>query len=274
MATSTSIPYVDVSGNLKLTRGKEKKQQYCMYSQETKCSDRCPKFGNWETNGVDSSTQKNKRTITICDVTYDVGIADISLFDERGYAADTTAPGVPTNASETVTGSNVAFSWTPSTDNVMTTGYNFRYGTTSDLSEATATALTAASHSLTSVADGVHYWQVQAVDKAGNKSAWTEAKSFTVDVTAPSVPANLAETVTGANVAFTWDVSTDNVALAGYDFRYGTTSDLSEATPTALTTNSHSLESLSAGTYYWQVRAVDAKGNTSAWASAESFVVE
>ena len=82
------------------------------------------------------------------------------------------------------------------------------------------------------------------------------------------------ETVTGANVAFTWTASTDNVGVTGYNFRSGATSDLSGETPTALVTNSHSLESLTAGTYYWQVRAVDAKGNTSAWASAESFVVE
>lgn len=272
--TSTNIPYVDVMGHLKLTRGKVKKQQNCMYSPAEKCGDWCPKFGDWVGNGVDSTTQKNKHKITICDIEYDVGIADLSLIDERAYVADTAAPSVPGTLAETVTGSNVAFSWTPTTDNVMTTGYNFRYGTTSDLSAATATALTAASHSLSTIADGVYYWQVQAVDKAGNKSAWTEARSFTVDVTAPSVPATLAETVTDDDVAFTWAVSTDNIALAGYDFRSGATEDMSAETATRVTVAEHSLTALASGTYYWQVRAVDAKGNTSAWATAESFIIE
>ena len=115
-----------------------------------------------------------------------------------------------------------------------------------------------------------------AVDAAGNTSAASAAVAGTVaDVTAPSVPTNLAAATGPGGVGLTWTASTDDVAVSGYVVYRGTTagfeadaaSQLAEIDGTA-----PSYTDLAApGTWYYRVAARDAAGNLSA-ASAEASV--
>ena len=129
---------------------------------------------------------------------------------------DTEAPDAPLNLSATVTFTNVLLAWFPASDNVGVTAYNvYQAGvlvaTTADL-KAYITGLTP----LTEFVFGV-----SAVDAAGNESLRTTLKVTSgpdeaPDVTAPTVPGNLAGTVASNSVLLTWDASTDDTQVKGY----------------------------------------------------------
>ena len=114
------------------------------------------------------------------------------------------------------------------------------------------------------------YYRVSAVDEAGN-TAWSGIQSLVVaDVTAPDTPVELAGIVDGSGVMLTWTASTDNVAVTGYQVRYGMTEALN-GDGTAVADNQYTLASLKEGVYYWQAAAVDAAGNISGWSEVQSF---
>lgn len=81
----------------------------------------------------------------------------------------------------------------------------------------------------------------------------------TVDTQPPSVPTGLAQTtVTSSSVGLTWNPSTDNVGVTGYDVlrngsKIGTTTTTSYTDPTVAPST----------TYQYSVEAFDAAGNTS-----------
>jgi len=96
----------------------------------------------------------------------------------------------------------------------------------------------------------------QAEDRFGNTGGGT-------DTTAPSIPSNLiASNTTDTSTNLSWNPSTDNVAVTGYDiYRNGTLLNTTNATSFAimgLTANT---------TYAFSVRAKDAAGNISALSS-------
>ena len=114
---------------------------------------------------------------------------------------------------------------------------------------------------VTGLPGGTSYLQLRAFDAAGNRSANTASVVVTIqgpDTTKPSVPTNLAASVQpGSSVVLTWNASTDNVGVTGYEvYRNGvlaTTVTSPTATLTGLTGNN-----------YYQVLAFDAAANTSA----------
>jgi chitodextrinase len=114
---------------------------------------------------------------------------------------------------------------------------------------------------------------VRARDNAGNVSAWSPVVVVTTaasggDTTAPTVPTGLAHsgvTQTGATVS--WTGSTDAVGVTKYQVRVNGVTLGDESTST-----SRALTGLTAGTAQsWDVRAGDAAGNWSAWATADTF---
>ena len=92
------------------------------------------------------------------------------------------------------------------------------------------------------------------------------SKDFTVKLAIPSVPGSLAATaVDHDSIRITFDASTGTVSR--YEYRYATSqSGLSSATwNSAGTSRSVTIDGLSANTlYYFQVRAVNADGNSAA----------
>ena len=194
------------------------------------------------TNGAGSASQSSSPTATV----------------KAAASTDTTAPAAPSGlAVGSKTQTSIALSWNPSTDNVGVTGYDLlvngsKVGTT-----------TSTSHTFTSLTCGTTYTLgVDAFDAAGNRSSVSSvvtATSACTDTSAPSVPSGLSiGSLTQTSIALSWNASTDNVGVTGYDLwvngsKVGTT-----------TSTSHTFTGLTCGTSYTLgVDAFDAAGNHS-----------
>jgi chitodextrinase len=156
---------------------------------------------------------------------------------------------------------SVAISWSASTDNVGVTGYDVLVGG-SPVGTVTGTA-----HTFEGLSCGMQYaLGVRARDAAGNVSAITAIQASTAacppgaDRTAPSVPTGLAVTsTTSTAIGLSWNASTDNVGVTGYDVL------VNGAQRATATGTSATLADLACGTSYTlAVRARDAAGNVSA----------
>ena len=96
---------------------------------------------------------------------------------------------------------------------------------------------------------------------------WLNSGAPEYDPIAPSVPTGLAATASGANtVALSWTAATDNIGVAGYEYRIG-----SGAAAPAGASTSTTVSGLTASTpYTFQVRSFDAAGNRSGWSTSAS----
>ncbi|NUR15257.1 MAG: choice-of-anchor D domain-containing protein [Dermatophilaceae bacterium] len=205
---------------------------------------------------------------------------------------DSAAPSTPTGLTATQTGaSDVALSWTASTDDWYVAGYQVldngvpiariggSFGTAGD---STSTFTVPTSYALTNVAAGAHSFTVEALDNAsplgpgatdvekvgagignpyGNLSAPSNAAAVTQqDVTKPTVPGGVSVKVTGSDVAVTWTASTDDVGVTGYRvYRDGV-----QVADVAATATSYTDTGVAPGTYGYTVDATDAAANRSA----------
>ena len=178
-------------------------------------------------------------------------------------SSDTTPPTAPTGLVATAASANeIDLSWSAASDNVAVTQYKvFRNGAGIALTSGT----TYRDAMLQPATDYGYY--VVAYDAAGNASpasttaaAKTYATTSSVDTTPPTVPMGLTATVASSTqVNLSWNPSTDNVAVAGYDvYRDGY--------PIAVTTATQYQDTgLDVGTSYsYTVDAYDAAGNVSA----------
>ena len=97
------------------------------------------------------------------------------------------------------------------------------------------------------------------------RSTWR----VTNDVTPPTVPGNLvAAAASATEVDLSWDPSTDNVAVTGYEAQVSTDNNNWSAAGTTTTATTLAVQGLTASTlYYFRVRAHDAVPNNSAWSS-------
>jgi chitodextrinase len=179
-------------------------------------------------------------------------------------SGDSQVPSTPSSLTGTaVSATRVDLSWTASTDNVGVTGYEvFRNGA---LLGTTGTRTNYSDNGAS--ASTTYNYQVRALDAAGNRSGFSTTATVTtpapIDTQAPTVPANLTATAAGTSqVNLSWSASTDNVGVTGYEiYRDG-------ALLTTKTGTTHSDTTVSAGTSYsYQVRALDAAGNRSAFGS-------
>ena len=134
---------------------------------------------------------------------------------------------------------------------------------------------------------GTYYFCVEAVDAAGNTSDCSPTLAITYDSTAPTGLANLSP-IDGAYVttaglsSIDWTTAIDTSTPISYYYE----SSHSSAVNTDGSFVSHVYQSgalsssmiPSAGTpegvYYWHVRAVDAAGNSTAWASPWKITVD
>ena len=201
----------------------------------------------------------------------------------RVAAGDTTAPSAPTGLTATASGSNVALSWTASTDNVGVTGYTvhrssttgFTPSTTTKVADVTGTTFTDAARPA-----GTWFYRVVANDAAGNVSGASAQASATVapssDTTAPTAPTGLTATASGSNVGLSWAASTDNVGVAGYTVHRSSTTGFTPSATTKVadvTGTTFTDAARPAGTWYYRVTANDAAGNVSAASAQASATV-
>jgi len=118
--------------------------------------------------------------------------------------------------------------------------------------------------SITGLTQGTLYTMtVQAVDAANNPSGWATLNVTTTDTQAPTTPTGLvASSLTPNGFTLSWNASADNIGVTGYEVAKNGTS-LGTASGT-----SRSIPGLIPSTLYvMTVRALDAAGNASGWAT-------
>lgn len=179
--------------------------------------------------------------------------------ENGGSGGDTEAPTAPTNlTASNITETTADLSWDASSDNVGVTGYDVYQGLT-NIGTVTGTAA-----SITGLTASTSYtFSVKAKDAAGNESASSNTANFTTpsgaDIQAPTAPNSLAASnVTQTTVDLSWNASSDNVGVTGYDVYQGA-NNVANVTGT-----STQITGLTASTSYsFTVYARDAAGNIS-----------
>ena len=171
---------------------------------------------------------------------------------------DTEAPSVPSNvAISNITTFSVDISWNASTDNTETTSYDvFVDGNLEKNTTNLSTTITGLNSNTS------YSFTVLAKDIANNLSAQSTAVNATtlVDSEAPTVPANIViSNETGVSFKITWNASTDNSAVTGYDVYID--GNLNNSTSETTSTIAGLANST---TYGVQVLAKDAVNNQSA----------
>jgi Zn-dependent metalloprotease/chitodextrinase len=184
-----------------------------------------------------------------------------------GATADTQAPSNPAGlAASNITQTTVDLSWNASSDNVGVTGYDVYQGA-SNLGTVVGT-----SAQITGLTASTAYtFSVRARDAAGNVSGASNTVNVTTsaspDTQAPSNPTSLAASnVAETTVDLSWNASTDNVGVTGYDVYQGA---INLGTVTGTSTQ---ITGLTASTAYsFSVRARDAAGNVSGASNTVNF---
>jgi chitodextrinase len=180
--------------------------------------------------------------------------------------SDTAAPSTPTNFQVTgAASSSISVSWTASTDNVGVTGYGlYKAGVLTGSATGTSTTFNGLPCNTSQTL------AVDAIDAAGNRSGKATLTASTSacpsDTTAPSTPTGLAQTGSSqTSVSLSWNASTDNVGVSGYNVYRGSALDGTS------TTTTYTSGSLTCGTAYsFAVQAKDTAGNVSGQSTALS----
>ena len=140
---------------------------------------------------------------------------------------DTTAPTISGRTATNITGSSAQITWTtnePATSRVEY-GLTTAYGSSTTLDP---TLVTAHSVALTGLAPNTTYnYRVRSIDAAGNERVSANSTFKTAaaaDTVPPSTPTGLTATaVSATQINLSWNPSTDNVGVTGYQiFRNGT----------------------------------------------------
>ena len=184
---------------------------------------------------------------------------------------DNTPPTTPTDLTANATSpSQVALSWTASTDNVAVTDYRvYRNG-------ALVANVTSTTYQQSNLSPSTTYtYNVDARDESGNVSGLSAAASVTTlaapDTSAPSTPVGLTATaISSTRINLSWGASVDNIAVTGYRvFRGG----VQVATiGNVLTYQDSGLSPTT--TYSYRVRALDGAGNVSLQSNAASATTQ
>ena len=175
---------------------------------------------------------------------------------------DIQPPTAPTSlSSSSITFTSFTLSWAAATDNVAVTGYDvYQNGLKINSSNIIST-----SFNVSGLTAGTTYsYFVKAKDAAGNQSTASTTLNVTTsapDTEPPTSPANLAAAnITTTTFTLSWQPSTDNVGVTGYNvFKNGVKMNSANITGTA-----YSVTGLSPSTpYSMTVVARDAVGNQS-----------
>lgn len=170
---------------------------------------------------------------------------------------DTSNPTVPQNLSATpFSEKRIDLLWDASTDNVAVSKYIILKD---DIEIATTTT---PRYTARNLLPNVEYrFKVSAEDTAGNTSSFSKiATATTLDLSAPTIPQNLsAISETQSRVNLTWDPSTDNDSVTGYNI-YRDDVFLANVK----SRENYENRNVDAGTLYnYHVTAVDSVGNES-----------
>jgi hypothetical protein len=179
-----------------------------------------------------------------------------------GGATDTVAPTAPSNLLMGSDSGRVVLSWTAATDNRGVTGYNV-FVNNVHMGATSRTSLT-----IPPIGFGEFRFEVEAFDAAGLRSPrlsrWIAVDPGpTSDARAPLPPTSLGIAgLSATEITWSWNASTDNVGVAGYEVYSG---GIWKATVTGTTYRQPRAPGQT--TFNLAVRAFDAIGNKSAFTS-------
>ncbi|MFC9278292.1 discoidin domain-containing protein [Streptomyces collinus] len=215
--------------------------------------------GQSATIGFDTTTTRYVRALFTANTGWPAGQA--SELEVYGPATgDTQAPTAPSNLgyTEPATG-QIKLTWSAATDDTAVTGYDV-YADGQLRASVAGNVLT---YTDTQPAGSDITYYVRAKDAAGNVSANSNSvtrKGSGGDTQAPTAPGNLAYTQSGSDVKLTWQASSDNVKVTGYDIYAD--NKLLKSVAGDVTTYTDTPPASATVTY--SVKATDAAGNVSA----------
>ena len=178
---------------------------------------------------------------------------------------DLEAPSAPQNlTADAVGGGQADLAWEASSDNVAVTGYRIYRN-----DQAIATIDPGTSYSDT-VPPGDYTYVVHALDAAAHESGPSNAADVTVpDLEDPTAPQNLSATaVSPSQIDLAWEASSDNVEVTSYEI-YRDDALLTTIDPAT----AYSDSVIAPATHKYEVRALDAAGNVSAFSNSDTAAV-
>jgi predicted extracellular nuclease len=198
----------------------------------------------------------------------------------RSFTVDITPPAAPVlskPANAAVVMGTPAFVWVASTGAAK---YQFQYDNNANFGSPTYTSaeLVALSFTPPTIAPGVYSWHARAKDAAGNWSAWSAARTVTIQLAVPLAPALTAPVNTlvtnDATPTFSW-----GAVAYGYIYRLEISKTATFAVKLRSFTGAagiltYTTTALPAGVYYWHVRAVNVKNAAGPWSTARSFTID
>ncbi|WP_211748211.1 fibronectin type III domain-containing protein [Paenibacillus sp. Marseille-Q4541] len=193
--------------------------------------------------------------------------AEIRLTGYERADSDTTPPAAPTGVTideNGVTQNSVIVRWTaPADDDVLGYKVYVNDGNSDKITYVNGTGTTFLM--VQDLMAGTSYTvTVTAIDKSGNESAKSDSVSIDItDQTLPTAPMNLkASDVKDTTAMITWDASTSNVDITGYEVY------LNNSLLDTINSKSYNLSGLTANTSYTiKVRAVNSNGIKSGFSS-------
>ncbi|WP_393101120.1 discoidin domain-containing protein [Streptomyces sp. LN325] len=210
------------------------------------------------TISFDTTTTRYVRVLITANTGWPAG--QLSELEVYGPATgDTQAPTAPSNLSytEPATG-QIKLTWGAASDDTGVTGYDI-YANGQLRATVAGNVLT---YTDTQPAAGDITYFVRAKDAAGNVSSNSNSvtrKGSGGDTQAPTAPGNLAYTQSGSDVKLTWQASSDNVKVTGYDVYAN--DQLVKSVAGDVLTYTDTPSAAATVTYY--VKAKDAAGNVS-----------
>jgi len=196
---------------------------------------------------------------------------------------DTTPPEIPQSVSATQNlDSTINISWDPIEDSAGDFGhYNVYRGTISGTgSKVNSSNITTTSYSDTDVnlvKYQNYYYTVTSNDLLNESQKSNQATGMSIDLTAPSVPQDLATTNINSSVGLSWTPIVDSVGDFNHYVIYrGTTSESLQVLPAGNNVTRSIFLDLSVtnnSTYYYAISSVDDNGNESSRSNAIGPIV-
>lgn len=206
------------------------------------------------------------------------GVPSVAPMIKVTTVSDTVAPSAPGTLTALASGTQIALTWGPATDNVGVSGYRLERcqgpACANFVEIATPTGTSFINTGLTPATS--YTYRVRAVDSAGLLGPYSNIESATTpDTTPPSAPGTLAAVATGTQIALTWGSASDNVAVTGYRIErcLGATCTTFTEVATPAGTSYTDVGLTEGATYRYRARATDAAGLLGPYSNVASATI-